>query len=110
MTRLPFVAIVAFASLAIGACSHQSVRTEPVADDDARSDAAWAVLDANQDGVLSLDEIEAQHMVGLQQDMRVADANGDGNVSRSEWNAWWPRMTKSDPPPSLAGYVASSAR
>jgi len=110
MSRLPIAAAIAFASLAMGACTHQAVKTEPVAADDARSDAAWTALDTNHDGVLSMGEIEAQHMVGLQQDMRVADANGDGNVSRAEWNAWWPRMTKSDPPSSLAGYVASSAR
>ena len=108
MSRLLLAAVVASASLAVVACSHQSVKVEPVADD-ARSDAAWAALDTNKDGVLSMDEIEAQHMVGLQQDLAVADANGDGNISRAEWNAWWPRMTKSDPPPSLAGYVASSA-
>lgn len=108
MSRFLLAASVASA-LAVGACSHQSVKLDPVADD-ARSDAAWAALDANNDGVLSTDEIEAQHMVGLQEDLAVADANGDGNVSRAEWNAWWPRMTKSEPPPSLAGYVASSAR
>lgn len=108
MSRLPFVFVIASA-FAVGACSRQAVRIEPVADD-ARSDAAWAVLDTNHDGVLSMGEIEAQHMVGLQEDLPVADANGDGNISRAEWNAWWPRMTKSEPPPSLAGYVASSAR
>lgn len=108
MSRFLLAASVVSA-LAVGACSHQSVKLDPVADD-ARSDAAWATLDTNHDGVLSVDEIEAQHMVGLQEDLAVADANGDGNVSRAEWNAWWPRMTKSEPPPSLAGYVASSAR
>lgn len=109
MSRLSIAAFVASASFAMGACTHHVVKTEPVADD-TRSDAAWAALDANRDGVLSMDEIEAQHMVGLQQDLAVADANGDGSVSRAEWNAWWPRMTKSAAPPSLAGYVASSAR
>jgi len=108
MSRLLLAAVV-LSVFAVGACSHQSVKLDPVADD-ARSDAAWAALDTNKDGGLSMDEIEAQHMVGLQQDLAVADANRDGNISRAEWNAWWPRMTKSDPPPSLAGYVASSAR
>lgn len=109
MSRLSLVNIVASASLAMGACTHQAVRIEPVADD-ARSDAAWAVLDANHDGVLSMDEIETQHMVALQEDLAVADGNHDGSISRAEWNAWWPRMTKSEPPSSLAGYVSSSAR
>ena len=110
MSKLPLAALIVCASFMIGACTRQAVKSEPVAADETRSDAAWAVLDANHDGVLSMDEIEAQHMVGLQQDFAVADANGDSRVSRAEWNAWWPRMTKSDPPPSLAGYVASSAR
>lgn len=108
MSRFPFAVVVASA-FAMSACTNQAVRVEPVADD-TRSDAAWAALDTNHDGVLSMDEIEAQHMVGLQQDLDIADANGDSSVSRAEWNAWWPRMTKSEPPPSLAGYVASSAR
>lgn len=108
MSRLLLAATVASA-IAMGACTRHAVKVEPVADD-TRSDAAWAALDTNHNGVLSMDEIEAQHMVGLQEDLAVADANGDGNISRAEWNAWWPRMTKSEPPPSLAGYVASSAR
>lgn len=110
MSRLPFAAIVALASIATGACTHQAVRSGPAVADDTRSEAAWAALDSNHDGMLSRGEIEAQHLVGLQEDMPIADANGDGVVSRAEWNAWWPRMTKSEPPPSLAGYVATSAR
>lgn len=109
MSRLPLAALIVCASFTIGACTHQVVKSESFAADEARSDAAWALLDANHDGVLSMNEIEAQHMVGLQQDFAAADANSDSSVSRAEWNAWWPRMTKSDPPPILAGYVASSA-
>lgn len=108
MSRILLAAIIA-STFAVGACMHESVKLDPVADD-ARSDAAWAALDANHDGVLAREEIDSQHMVGLQEDIGVADANGDGAVSRAEWNAWWPRMTKSAAPPSLAGYVASSAR
>lgn len=69
---------------------------------DAGSEAAWNAFDINQDGVLSMDELVAQHAMGLIQDMPNADRNRDGRVSRSEWNSWWPRMTRTPPSPTMA--------
>lgn len=57
------------------------------------SSAAWATLDVNNDGVLTLDEIEQARAIGLMQDLANADSDHNGNVARSEWDAWWPRMT-----------------
>jgi hypothetical protein len=64
--------------------------------DDAReldASAAWATIDLNNDGSLSLDELEQQRAMGLLQDLPNADTNHDGQVTRQEWDAWWPRMT-----------------
>jgi hypothetical protein len=57
------------------------------------SSAAWAVLDLDNDGSLALDEIEQQRAIGILQDLPNADTNHDHRVSKSEWDAWWPRMT-----------------
>jgi len=57
------------------------------------SSAAWATLDLDNDGTLTLDEIEQARAIGLLQDLANADADHDGNVARAEWDAWWPRMT-----------------
>jgi len=57
------------------------------------SSAAWATFDLNNDGVLTLDEIEQARAIGLMQDLANADADHDGNVAKAEWDAWWPRMT-----------------
>jgi hypothetical protein len=57
------------------------------------SSAAWALLDSDSDGTLSIDELEQQQTMGLLQDLPNADANGDRRISREEWDAWWPRMT-----------------
>jgi hypothetical protein len=57
------------------------------------SAAAWALLDSDSDGALSVDELEQQQAMGLLQDLPNADANGDRRISREEWDAWWPRMT-----------------
>jgi hypothetical protein len=72
--------------------SEYGVRT--ISDDmSINSDAAWAAIDLNADGSLSLGELEDQAAMGLLQDFDNADTNGDKNVSREEWNVWWPRMT-----------------
>jgi hypothetical protein len=57
------------------------------------SSAAWATLDLNNDGVLTLDEIDQARAIGLLQDWPNADADHDGRLAKSEWDAWWPRMT-----------------
>ncbi|HEV7490855.1 MAG TPA: hypothetical protein VGO25_08625 [Rhodanobacteraceae bacterium] len=57
------------------------------------STAAWTSLDQDSDGVLSLDELEQERAMGLLQDFPNADTDRDHRVSKSEWDAWWPRMT-----------------
>jgi hypothetical protein len=57
------------------------------------SSAAWATLDINNDGVLTIDEIDQARAIGLLQDLPNADADRDGRVAKSEWDTWWPRMT-----------------
>ena len=88
--------IIAAALLSAAGCattpSEYGVRT--ISDDmSINSDAAWASIDLNGDGSLSLGELEDQRAMGLLQDFDNADTNGDQNVSREEWNVWWPRMT-----------------
>jgi hypothetical protein len=99
--------------LVLGICgcattSHDSRRSTS-SGDGSNSDAAWALFDANGDGDLSFDELDLQHAVGLLRDMRVADTNNDGKVSRAEWNAWWPLMTKTETSPSMISLNASAA-
>ena len=57
------------------------------------STAAWTALDPDTDGSLSVDELEQQRAMGLMQDWANVDTDGDGRISRTEWDAWWPRMT-----------------
>ncbi len=97
--------------LALAACATHAPRTSHVdaAAKPAGSDAAWALLDTNQDGVLSRDELEREHAVALLRDFGTADGNHDGRVSREEWSVWWPRITKTPPSPSMAALNASSA-
>ncbi|HJT99343.1 MAG TPA: hypothetical protein VJ696_13580 [Rhodanobacteraceae bacterium] len=57
------------------------------------STAAWSLIDLDGDGSLSVDELEQQRAMGLMQDFPNADADSDGRVSKTEWDAWWPRMT-----------------
>ena len=57
------------------------------------SSAAWATLDPDNDGFLTLDEIDQQRAIGILQDLRNADTDHDGRVTKAEWDTWWPRMT-----------------
>ena len=72
--------------------SEDIVRTVPP-DASISSDAAWKTIDLYGNGSLSLSELELQSAMGLLQDFETADANGDHEVSREEWDVWWPRMT-----------------
>lgn len=111
MTR-PISALMIAISLAVCGCAtrNQRVDATPAPTEDPRSDAAWNQFDTDHDGSLSMTELESQHMVALQQDLWNADSNGDSRISRSEWNVWWPQMTHTEEPPSLAVLNASSAR
>jgi hypothetical protein len=80
-----------------------------IAGDGSNSDAAWAAYDTDGDGYLSIQELERQHAVGLLRDRPIADTNADGKVSREEWNAWWPLMTKPDISSSMAAMNENSA-
>lgn len=95
MTRLQKV-LIAAAIVPLLSCAmvrnQEIVRTLPPGTA-INSDAAWASLDLDADGSLSRDELERQRAVGLLQDFPNADTDGDGIVSRQEWDAWWPRMT-----------------
>lgn len=105
------VARIALAAVAatLGACATAVVHVGD-GGSHASSDAAWAALDTDADGALSLDELEAQHAVALQQDLPNADANHDGRVSHAEFDAWWPWMTRVPEPESMARLNASSSR
>jgi hypothetical protein len=100
-------AAVALVLAASGCATTNPMR--PVSSEGTNSDAAWAEFDTNKDGYLSRDELEAAHAVGLLRDMRFADSDGDGKISRQEWDAWWPVMTKAEPAASLPALNASSA-
>lgn len=86
---------LAIAAAAVVLTSCATVPTPPVriSGESFDSSAAWATIDLNNDGSLSLDELEQQRAMGLLQDYSNADTNHDGLVSKTEWDAWWPRMT-----------------
>lgn len=92
MTTFSKLAITVAATL-LGACAtvpQGSVRSSGEGVD---STAAWTSLDQDNDGVLSLDELEQERAMGLLQDFPNADTDHDHRVSKAEWDAWWPRMT-----------------
>lgn len=48
-----------------------------------RGDRMWERLDKNGDGRIALSEVDERHRARL----AAADANGDGYITRDEWNA-----------------------
>ena len=107
----PYRTVVLAVSCALGACATNAAG---VADDagiaHGSSDGAWQRLDTDSDGTLALEELEKQHAVALQEDLWAADSNEDGRVSRLEFDAWWPRMTRVPTPGSMERLNESSAR
>jgi len=89
-------------ALLLGACAswHAPV-TVVMPPEPTGSDAAWATLDLDRDGTLERRELDARRAVALLQDLPAADSDGDGAVSRAEWDRWWPRMTRTAPSPSM---------
>jgi hypothetical protein len=75
----------------------------------ASSDAAWSRLDPDQDGFLTVDELESQHGMALLRDLWQADTDNDRRVSRQEWNLWWPHMTRTSPSPTMQALNGSAA-
>ena len=96
MTTLSKLALAAAAAL-LTSCATTGERFHVVAermpDTALDSSAAWASLDLDADGVLSIDELEQQRAIGVLQDFPNADTDRDHRVSKTEWDAWWPRMT-----------------
>jgi hypothetical protein len=79
------------AALALMSCTTHVTNVRSSGEGD--SSAAWALLDSDNDGSLSVDELDQQQAMGLLQDFPNADADHDRRISRAEWDLWWPRMT-----------------
>lgn len=92
MTTFSKLAIAA-AAVMLTSCATTSSPPVRVSGESFDSTAAWATIDLNNDGSLSLDELEQQRAMGLLQDFPNADTDHDAHVSKTEWDAWWPRMT-----------------
>ena len=92
MKILSNLTLTTMAALLIG-CASAPEKVTSTPGEPIDSSAAWASLDPDSNGVLSLDELEQQRAMGLLEDFHAADANHDSQISRSEWDAWWPRMT-----------------
>ncbi len=87
----------------LGACSSMPAIDRDTATSTPRagSDAAWERLDPDQDGFLTVAELESQRGVALLRDLWRTDTDHDRRVSRQEWDLWWPRMTRTPPSPSM---------
>jgi len=92
MTTFSKLAIAA-AAVVLTSCATITPPPVRVSGESFDSGAAWATIDLNSDGSLSLDELEQQRAMGLLQDFPNADTDHDAHVSKAEWDAWWPRMT-----------------
>ena len=91
--NLPSKVAVVTAALLLMSCATSrvnNVRSSGEGD----STAAWALLDADNDGALTVDELDQQQAMGLLQDFPNVDADHDRRISKAEWDVWWPRMTE----------------
>jgi hypothetical protein len=103
-------ALICALTCLLGACATDVTRIPEDMGAHSSSDGAWQRLDTDGDGALSLEELETQHGVALQEDLWRADSSRDGSISRQEFDAWWPRMTRVPTPASMARLNESSAR
>jgi len=92
MKMLASLTLTTTAALLIG-CATAPDKVTSMPSEPIDSSAAWASLDPDSNGILSLDELEQQRAMGLLEDFHAADTNHDGQISKEEWDAWWPRMT-----------------
>mgnify|MGYP001602421447 FL=1 len=117
MMPVPTRILAAGLAAALAGCAASPARdTVAVAPGDhVASDAAWAALDGDHDGGLSPHELAEQHALMLLQDFAAADAGRDGTVSRAEWDAWWPRLVRTPPSPTMqvlnaGGFAGAGSR
>jgi hypothetical protein len=92
MNVLSKIAVATTTALLLASCATSQIRNVR-SSGEGDSSAAWALLDADNDGALTVDELDQQQAMGLLQDFPNADTDRDRRVSRAEWDAWWPRMT-----------------
>jgi hypothetical protein len=92
MNLLSKVAIVTTTAMLLMSCATSHVRNVR-SSGEGDSTAAWALLDADNDGSLTVSELDQQQAMGLLQDFPNADADHDQRISKAEWDLWWPRMT-----------------
>ncbi|MBN8728684.1 MAG: hypothetical protein J0H15_13415 [Xanthomonadales bacterium] len=102
MRALPVATLLLLALASAGCASHRSKPLAEAPPTHAERDASFAWLDVDGNGRLSTDDLEVRHAVALMQDFDNADTNGDGQVSRAEWDAWWPSLDIAAPAPSMA--------
>ena len=76
MTTFSKLAITIAAAL-LAACATVNQGNVRTSGEGVDSSAAWTALDLDNDGVLSLDELEQQRAMGLLQDFPNADADHD---------------------------------
>jgi hypothetical protein len=93
LTRLTLAATAALLASCATTTSHYQAVGPRMPSDVIDSSAAWATLDVNNDGVLTLDEIAQARAIALLQDLSNADADHNGSIAKAEWDTWWPRMT-----------------
>lgn len=68
------IAFVCFSSVAVFAASHAGEKD-------------FAVVDANADGMVSMEEATAAGWTWSEEDFKAADADGDGSLNEEEFTA-----------------------